>query len=811
MPTSGTGPLAFTTLTTTPAGNGSYVGIAFAADSTLYVETSTGALFSVDPNSGAITSLGTQTGFTGQLSDLASCAYNGSLTVQKNIVGRVASTDQFTMTITGGGVSGGNTGTTTGSSTGVQTSPGSVAGPIVGIPGTSYTVTETPDSGTGTSLSNYATTWSCTNVPSPSSGTGTTFTLPFPQPTGNVGASVVCTFTNTPASIAVTKTPNPSSTNAAGQTITYSYAVTNSGPVPLTGVTVADTQTSPAGPLTNGPACVSLTNPTGTCSGSTVATLAAGQVAQFTASYEVSQADMDNGSIGDSATASGTAPSGAAVSATATASVTANQTPQISITKSAEPTTYSAPATPITYSYAVENTGNVTLSAATVTDPMSGLSAIDCSSGSNVIASLAPGTTVTCTASYTTTQADVDAGSISNTGTVEASPPSGSDVSDSSQLTLAATQTPQISITKSADPTTYSGPGTQIIYSYAVDNTGNVTLSTATVTDPMSGLSAIDCGSGSNVIASLAPGTTVTCTASYTTTQADVDAGSISNTGTVEASPPSGSDVSDSSQLTLAATQTPQISITKSADPTTYSGPGTQIIYSYTVENTGNVTLSAATVTDPMGGLSAIDCGSGSNVIASLAPGAIVTCTASYTTTQADVDAGSISNTGTVEASPPSGSDVSDSSSLSVDFVAPSCYTGPWPSVAQGYDVPSKHQPPAGIFIGVEGDSWHFLTHNASGQKVYAGTITTTGTFADVQGVRLESVDHFRLVNPHTITFRFVTHADDDEVWFITECGSQVEFSPLKSNGHAARASAVFLGGTMTHPASMPVTFVRNS
>ena len=327
----------------------------------------------------------------------------------------------------------------------------------------------------------------------------------------------------------------------------------------------------------------------------------------------------------------------------------------------------------------------------------------------------------------------------------------------------------------------------------------------------MSGLSAIDCGNSSNVIASLAPGATVTCTATYTTTQADVDAGSISNTGSVEASPPSGPDVSDSSPLTLAATQSPHISLTKSANPTTYSGPGTPITYSYAVENMGNVTLSSATVTDPMSGLSAIDCGNSSNVIASLAPGATVTCTATYTTTQADVDAGSISNIGSVEASPPSGPEVSDSSPLTLSFVAPSCYTGDWSSVAQGYEVPSNGRAPAGIFIGVEGNSWHLLTHNARGQKVYSGEITTSGTFTNVQRVRLERVDHFTLVNSYTIRFRFVTHADDDEIRFTTQCGNQVEFSPLQSKGHAARASAIFLGSAMTHPASMPVTFVRNS
>ena len=63
----------------------------------------------------------------------------------------------------------------------------------------------------------------------------------------------------------------------------------------------------------------------------------------------------------------------------------------------------SAAGTPVTYSYLVTNTGNVTLNPVTVTDPMPGLSAITCPA-----TTLAPRATETCTATYTTTQADVE-------------------------------------------------------------------------------------------------------------------------------------------------------------------------------------------------------------------------------------------------------------------------------------------------------------------------------------------------------------------------------------------------------------------
>ena len=88
---------------------------------------------------------------------------------------------------------------------------------------------------------------------------------------------------------------------------------------------------------------------------------------------------------------------------------------------------------------------------------------------------------------------------------------------------------------KSASISSYSGAGTPVTYSYKVTNTGNVTLTSVDVTDPMAGLSVVTCPT-----ATLAPGSAETCTADYTTTQADVDNGSITNTGTATAMPPSG-------------------------------------------------------------------------------------------------------------------------------------------------------------------------------------------------------------------------------------------------------------------------------
>jgi len=141
----------------------------------------------------------------------------------------------------------------------------------------------------------------------------------------------------TPATTAaVTVTKSVTSTGpytTVGQIISYQFVATNTGNVTLTSVGVNDIQTAPAGSLTSGPTCQSLSNPPGTCSGFTT-TLVAGQSATFTGTYTITQADLNNGSVNDSATASGTPPTGPPVtSAPSTATVTLSPTVvQITIT-----------------------------------------------------------------------------------------------------------------------------------------------------------------------------------------------------------------------------------------------------------------------------------------------------------------------------------------------------------------------------------------------------------------------------------------------------------------------------------------------
>ena len=141
---------------------------------------------------------------------------------------------------------------------------------------------------------------------------------------------------------------------------------------------------------------------------------------------------------------------------------------------------------------------------------------------------------------------------------------------------------------------------------------------------------------------SLAPGASLSCTASHTVTQADIDAGHYLNTACVSAT----GATATCDDADVPADQNPHLTIVKDATEDSFSAVGDVIHYTITATNDGNTTLATVTVTDPNATGLVCTPANGSP----LAPGAALSCTASHTVTQADIDAGHYLNTACVDA-----------------------------------------------------------------------------------------------------------------------------------------------------------------
>ena len=95
--------------------------------------------------------------------------------------------------------------------------------------------------------------------------------------------------------LTITKVPNVAINVPAGTVVTYTYTVSNNGNTPITGITLSDTHNGVVGGLV--PAFSSFTTNVGglsTNTGNTITKLMPGDVAQYTATYTVTQADVDN-------------------------------------------------------------------------------------------------------------------------------------------------------------------------------------------------------------------------------------------------------------------------------------------------------------------------------------------------------------------------------------------------------------------------------------------------------------------------------------------------------------------------------------
>ncbi len=179
--------------------------------------------------------------------------------------------------------------------------------------------------------------------------------------------------------------------DTAGQKISYNYVVKNTGNVPITGLIVQD-------------------NKLGTVSVPSAA-LEPGRVVSVLAVYMITPADLDAGSVTDTAYAIGTYKGNDVKSNDATATITADK-PVLRLDKSALPEIYDAAGQTITYTYKVTNSGNVKISGPiTFTDNLTN-KGIPLEISKN---DLAVGDQIPYTTSHTISDDDLNAGSVINT------------------------------------------------------------------------------------------------------------------------------------------------------------------------------------------------------------------------------------------------------------------------------------------------------------------------------------------------------------------------------------------------------------
>jgi len=513
--------------------------------------------------------------------------------------------------------------------------------------------------------------------------------------------------------LSISKTANKKSNVRAGEAVTYTYVVTNTGFVSIDNVRVTDehrgTGTAPTAGNEN------LTNTSGhsidtTANNGVIDTLAAGDKVTFTGTYVVTQADIVAGvAITNLATAQGTPKTGILTHPAAHESITpAAPIPAMSITKTANRKSNVAADDTVTYTYVVTNTGNVNINNVSVTDAHNGKGtaptaknevltntsghSINTTPNDGTVNTLAPGDKVTFTGTYVVTQADIDAGiPITNTATANGTPTIGALVPPKANETITPTTgSPALSIAKTADVTSDLKAGETVTYTYIVSNTGNVDIDNVRVTDMHSGTGtaptagkeiltntsghSINTTANNGVINTLAPGDRVTFTGTYVVTQDDINAATaITNTATAHGKPRTGTltEPTDNERITT-ATPIPALDIAKTADKTSNAVAGDTITYTYVVTNIGNVDIDDVTVTDAHNGKGAvptagnevltntsghsINTTANNGVIDTLAPGDRVTFTGTYVVTQADIDAGKpITNTATAHGKPKTG------------------------------------------------------------------------------------------------------------------------------------------------------------
>jgi len=432
----------------------------------------------------------------------------------------------------------------------------------------------------------------------------------------------IAVASGTQADLGVTNAASPNPV-AAGNNITYTQSVTNSGPAAATTISFTD-------PVPANTTVVSLTGPGGwTCSiattppSCTIASLAANATANFTFVVKVSANVASGTTITETDSVSSTSDPNSANNSAAVNVQVANSA-DLSVTNSASPVPVQA-GNNITYTQVVGNAGpstaNVTLSEAlpanTTAVSLSGPAGWTCNVGTLICTnpSFVAGSPATINFVVTVSGAATPGTAIKDTVSVSstaADPNLANNSATANDVVATATQADLVA-TNSASPTSVAAGG-NVTYTQSVQNLGPVAATTVSFTDPVPPNTTVVSLTGpagwACSIATTPPGCSIGSMAANTTANftlvLQVNAGTPSGTNITEADTATASNIvpslttnSASATVVVANANSADMAITKTGTPNPVT-EGTPLTYTLVVTNNGPASATNVTVMDTL-------------------------------------------------------------------------------------------------------------------------------------------------------------------------------------------------------------------
>ncbi|MCR4904584.1 MAG: S-layer homology domain-containing protein [Clostridiales bacterium] len=327
----------------------------------------------------------------------------------------------------------------------------------------------------------------------------------------------------------VTNTPKDGKAFKLGETIEYNIAVKNEGNVTYKKVVVKDDLTGFE---------------------TEIEELGVGETKNFQIKYTVTEADIVEGFVKNTATAKGDPINGKTPEGEDTVTTGDEKDPdgpvppieELDTTLTVNKTVTNTPkdgkafklGETIEYNIAVTNDGNATYKKVVVKDDLTGFE--------TEIEELAVGETKNFPIEYTVKEADIVEGFVKNTATAKGDPINGKTPEGEDTVTTGDEKDPDgpvppieeadpsLKVVKKVTSTPANGEtyveGEEVTYTITVTNDGNLTITDITVKDDLTGLE--------KAIEKLEPGKSETFNTTYTVTKEDVEAGSVKNVATAD-------------------------------------------------------------------------------------------------------------------------------------------------------------------------------------------------------------------------------------------------------------------------------------